>query len=106
MACKNGENLLFLPPKHLQSEAHVNSFHEYQELYNESINYPEKFWSRISSEFYWETSPTKCFGDYNFDIKNGQIFVKWFENARTNICYNVLDRNVKKGFGDKIAFYW
>lgn len=29
------------------------------------------------------------------------------EGATTNICYNLLDRNVyEKKLGDKIAFYW
>jgi acyl-coenzyme A synthetase/AMP-(fatty) acid ligase len=28
------------------------------------------------------------------------------EGATTNICYNLLDRNVKNGLGDKIAYYW
>lgn len=27
--------------------------------------------------------------------------------ASTNICYNLLDRNVhEKKLGDKVAFYW
>jgi len=32
--------------------------------------------------------------------------VKWMEGAVTNISYNVLDRNVEKGLGDNVAFYW
>lgn len=43
---------------------------------------------------------------YNFNINLGRIFVKWLEGSRTNICFNVLDRNVRNGYGDRIAFYW
>ncbi|GIY81808.1 hypothetical protein CEXT_729241 [Caerostris extrusa] len=43
---------------------------------------------------------------YNFDIRKGPVFIKWFENAETNIAYNALDRNVKEGLGDKIAYLW
>ncbi|CAH2035182.1 unnamed protein product, partial [Iphiclides podalirius] len=28
------------------------------------------------------------------------------EGAVTNVCFNLLDRNVRKGDGDKIAYYW
>ncbi|KFW63428.1 Acetyl-coenzyme A synthetase, cytoplasmic, partial [Pygoscelis adeliae] len=35
------------------------------------------------------------------------IFIEWMKGATTNICYNLLDRNVnEKKLGDKIAFYW
>ena len=29
---------------------------------------------------------------WNFDVRKGPIFVKWFEGGTTNICYNALDR--------------
>lgn len=32
--------------------------------------------------------------------------MKWMEGATTNISFNLLDKNVKSGNGDKIAFYW
>lgn len=31
---------------------------------------------------------------------------QWFKGAKTNICYNAVDRNVEAGNGDKIAMYW
>ncbi|KAH9519488.1 Acetyl-coenzyme A synthetase, cytoplasmic [Bulinus truncatus] len=36
----------------------------------------------------------------------GDIFIKWMEGAKTNISYNMLDRHVKNGLGNKVAFYW
>ena len=46
------------------------------------------------------------FLDYNFDLSKGPIFTKWMKGARTNICYNALDRHVHNGLGDRIAYYW
>ena len=43
---------------------------------------------------------------YNFDTRKGPIKIEWMVGAKTNICYNALDRNVEAGHGDKIAFHW
>ena len=32
--------------------------------------------------------------------------VEWFIGAKTNLAYNCLDRNIKAGLGEKIAFYF
>jgi acetyl-CoA synthetase len=86
----------------------VSSFQQYQELYKESIEEPTSFWSNIAKQFYWETQPSdpKNYLNYNFDISKGPISIKWMDGASTNICYNLLDRNIKNGNGDKVAFYW
>ncbi|XP_042197743.1 acetyl-coenzyme A synthetase, cytoplasmic isoform X2 [Callorhinchus milii] len=45
--------------------------------------------------------------DYNFDLTRAKIYIRCMQGATTNMCYNVLDRNVnEKKLGDKIAFYW
>jgi acetyl-CoA synthetase len=100
------EETLFQPPSSLQAEAHVKSLQEYKQLYDESVNDPESFWRRVYDQFYWKSGPTGPFFEYNIDVRKGPISIKWMAGARTNICYNVLDRNVEKGLGDKIAFYW
>ena len=33
--------------------------------------------------------------DYNFDIKKGPIYVKFFEGGKLNVSYNCLDRHLK-----------
>ncbi|XP_072097969.1 acetyl-coenzyme A synthetase, cytoplasmic isoform X2 [Mobula birostris] len=87
--------------------AHVPNFQKYKELYLHSIQNPEEFWGKIAKEFYWKTPQTGSFLDYNFDHTKGKVYVKLMEGATTNICYNLLDRNVyDKKLGDKIAFYW
>ena len=66
-----------------------------------------EFWGDIAKDFYWKTKHTGQFLDYNFDVTKGEIFVKCMEGDTTNICYNVLDRNInEKKLRDKVAFYW
>ncbi|XP_046567034.1 acetyl-coenzyme A synthetase, cytoplasmic-like isoform X2 [Haliotis rubra] len=97
---------LYQPPNELQKDAHVKSFDQYKEMYKKSVEEPEEFWKEIAKEFYWKSPPTGRFLEYNFDYTQGPISIKWMEGAKTNICYNVLDRNIERGLGDKIAFYW
>ncbi|KAG5677026.1 hypothetical protein PVAND_006813 [Polypedilum vanderplanki] len=101
------EQNIFQPDPKLSRSSYVSSLQQYNELYKESIEHPEKFWGNIAKQFHWETpADPKNFLSYNFDISKGPISIKWMEGASTNICYNLLDRNIKNGHGDKIAFYW
>ena len=66
-----------------------------------------EFWKGIADEFFWKKPATGPLMQYNFDVTKGNIFIKCMEGAKTNICYNVLDRNVReKNLGEKVAYYW
>ncbi|KAM3838915.1 acetyl-coenzyme A synthetase, cytoplasmic isoform 3-T3 [Vipera latastei] len=98
---------LYRAPPDLAREAHVSSLEKYSELYRRSVEEPQEFWSDVAKEFYWSNQHTGPFLQYNFDVTKGKIFIEWMKGATTNICYNVLDRNVYENkLGDKIAFYW
>ncbi|KAJ7426816.1 Acetyl-coenzyme A synthetase, cytoplasmic [Willisornis vidua] len=103
-----GEQARLFPPRpELLPAAHVPSLSHYQRLYQRSVEEPHEFWGDIAKEFYWKTQHTGPFLKYNFDVTKGKIFVEWMKGATTNICYNLLDRNVnEKKLGDKVAFYW
>uniref|UniRef100_A0A8C9V5W9 Propionate--CoA ligase n=1 Tax=Scleropages formosus TaxID=113540 RepID=A0A8C9V5W9_SCLFO len=91
----------------LRKEAHVPSFEKYKELYLKSVENPEEFWGDVAKDFFWKSKHTGQFLDYNFDVTKGKVYIKCMEGAITNICYNVLDRNVHdKKMGDKVAFFW
>ncbi|PSN41177.1 Acetyl-coenzyme A synthetase [Blattella germanica] len=98
---------VYTPDGALSRKSYIGSMSQYRDMYKKSIDSPDEFWGDIAKQFYWETavSPNKFFS-YNFDITKGPIHIKWMEGATTNICYNLLDRNVKNGLGDKIAYYW
>ncbi|TKS76498.1 Acetyl-coenzyme A synthetase, cytoplasmic [Collichthys lucidus] len=98
---------VFHGSEELKKEAHVPSFERYKELYLKSIESPDEFWADVAKDFFWKTKHTGPFLDYNFDVTKGEIFVKCMDGASTNICYNVLDRNVhERKLGNKVAFYW
>uniref|UniRef100_A0A672HRF3 Acetyl-coenzyme A synthetase n=1 Tax=Salarias fasciatus TaxID=181472 RepID=A0A672HRF3_SALFA len=68
---------------------------------------PAEFWADVAKDFFWKTRHSGRFLDYNFDVTKGDVFVKVMEGASTNICYNLLDRNVhERRLGDRVAFYW
>lgn len=101
------EKSVYLPNKSIAKNAHISSFVQYQEMYQRSIDNPEEFWGDIAKQFHWETPINiNKFFSYNFDTKKGPIYSKWMDGATTNISYNLLDRNIRNGHGDKIAFYW
>jgi acetyl-CoA synthetase len=80
---------------------------QYREMHKKSIELPAQFWSEIAAQFHWETPyDVDNFCSYNFDVTRGPVKVKWMEGATTNVCYNLLDKNVRNGMGDKVAFYW
>ena len=103
----SSEQKIYQPDAKLSSSAYISSFQQYQQLYKESIDHPEKFWGNVAKQFHWETpADPKNFMSYNFDISKGPISIKFMQGGSTNICYNLLDRNIKNGHGDKVAFYW
>lgn len=98
---------LFAPSKEISDNASVSCMKRYHNLYKLSLGDPAFFWGNLAKEFHWETEADPAnFFSYNFDITKGPIFTKWLEGASTNICYNLLDRNVKNGLANKIAFHW
>ncbi|XP_020297650.1 acetyl-coenzyme A synthetase [Pseudomyrmex gracilis] len=98
---------IYYPNSDLAKKAHCGSLEQYKLMHERSIKEPVQFWGEIAKQFYWETPAIEDkFFSYNFDLSKGDIFIKWMEGASTNISFNLLDKNVKSGNGDKIAFYW
>uniref|UniRef100_A0AAY4BYM1 Acetyl-coenzyme A synthetase n=1 Tax=Denticeps clupeoides TaxID=299321 RepID=A0AAY4BYM1_9TELE len=100
---------VFHPPQDLKVDAHVPDFSSYLNLYRKSVDEPEEFWGNVAEEFYWKSRPSedRPIMQYNFDVTKGNIYIKFMEGAKTNVCYNVLDRNVlERSFGDRVAYYW
>lgn len=104
----NGGIRRILPPnKNIVARSYVSNFKQYNEMYRESCDNPEKFWQNVAKQFYWKRDANlEKFFEYNFDISKGPIFIKWMQGAKTNICYNLIDRHVADGRGNTIAFYW
>uniref|UniRef100_A0A8C1RGC4 Acetyl-coenzyme A synthetase n=1 Tax=Cyprinus carpio TaxID=7962 RepID=A0A8C1RGC4_CYPCA len=101
------EEKTYHPSNGLFTDAHVPDFDAYLALYKKSTEEPEEFWADVAQEFYWKKPPSGPMLQYNFDVNKGNIYIKFMEGAKTNICYNVLDRNVhERNLGEKVAYYW
>ena len=95
---------LFEPSAEFKAKAHINNVETYKKMYERSINDPEGFWSEIADDYTWFKKWEKVF-DYNFDRRDGKIFIEWFKGGKTNICYNCLDRHLETR-GDQVAIIW
>jgi len=78
----------------------INSFEEYQDNYNQSVNNPEKFWGKIAETFQWKKKWDSVL-DWNFDEPS----IKWFEGGQLNITENLLDRHLPER-ANQVAFHW
>ncbi|XP_037582407.1 acetyl-coenzyme A synthetase [Dermacentor silvarum] len=98
---------LYPPPARVRDKAYVRSMAEYEEMYQRSLRDPEGFWKAIAQDFYWKHPPKSGkFVDFNIDVRKGPVHIRWMEGAKTNISYNLLDRNVERGLGATVAYYW
>ena len=90
------ENRTFPPSERFAEEALINS----QELYTEASEDVEVFWARQARELLtWDKDFTKIL---EWDLP----YAKWFADGELNVSYNCLDRHIKNGYGDKVAYHW
>ncbi|MFN4012750.1 MAG: acetate--CoA ligase [Aquificaceae bacterium] len=82
------------PPAHILERAWIK---DYESLYQESIRDKEGFWAKVAEELVWFKKWDKVL-EWNYP------YAKWFVNAKTNITYNCLDRHVKEGKRNKVAY--
>ena len=94
------ENRKFSPVPQFVNQAKIAGMDAYKEQYKKSIENPSKYWSSVANELHWFKPWDKVLDESNAP------FYQWFTNAKTNISYNCLDRQVELGKGDKVAFYW
>jgi acetyl-CoA synthetase len=75
---------------------------DYQRMYAESIEDPERFWGRIARRIDWikEYSQVK---DSSFAADDCHI--RWFSDGKLNVASNCLDRHLEAR-GDKTAIIW
>ena len=92
-------------PEKAKKKAWISGRKAYDKLWKRSVEEPEKFWAEIAEQqVTWFKKWDKVM-DYNFDIKKGPIYVKFFEGGKLNISYNCLDRHLEKR-GNQIAIQW
>ena len=83
----------------LSENPHIKNIEEYERLYKESIENPEKFFRTLAIDnISWIQ---------NFDKVHNKKFAntKWFEGGKTNISLNCIDRHLEDS-AEKIALIW
>jgi len=93
------EDRKFPPPNGFAAQAHVKSAAEYEQLYRESIDNPEKFWAEQAADLHW-------FKKWGRVLEWEAPDAKWFVGGKTNLCYNCIDRQIDAGHGDDVAIIW
>ncbi len=87
-------------PERLLNNTHVD-LENYQQLYQQSVTNPEKFWADKATEMLdWYQTWDKVL---EYDYHKAEI--AWFKNAKINVSYNCIDRHVEKT-PDKTAIIW
>ncbi len=95
---------LVTPPPGVSEGSHVGSMNDYLSLYQRSIDDPEGFWSEVAENFHWFSKWDQV-RSHNYDRRKGPVSIKWFSGARTNVCYNCVDRHLDVR-PDKTAIIW
>ena len=77
---------------------------KYLVMYKRSLENPDKFWAEEAEKFVW-FEKWNTVRDFNYDVRKGNIFIKWFSGGKTNITVNCIDRHLKDR-GDQTAILW
>jgi len=85
-----------LPPASLVANARLR---DYPAEYGRSMEDPEGFWADAARELEWFRPWTKVF-EWTYPT------FEWFVGAKCNVTYNCLDRQVKAGKRNKVAYIW
>jgi acetyl-CoA synthetase len=93
------EERVFEPSKDFSAKAHINSFQEYERLYQQAQDDPEGFWASVAKELDW-------FKPWDKVLEWNPPFAKWFVGGHTNISHNCLDRHLTTARKNKAAIIW
>ncbi|MDX1949151.1 MAG: AMP-binding protein, partial [Rickettsiales bacterium] len=77
--------------KKLDFTPHINA-ENYEVLYKKSIENPDEFWAEQAKNFLSFDKKWDKVSDYSFNPEN--VYIKWFEGAKLNLCYNAVDRHL------------
>jgi acetyl-CoA synthetase len=86
----------FAPPAQFVASARVND----ASLHAEAEPDPDAFWAEQARTLHWDVPFTTVLND------SKPPFYEWFVDGKLNVSYNCLDRHVKAGRGNRVAFHW
>jgi acetyl-CoA synthetase len=94
------EERVFHPSKDFSKRARLRSMADYRKLYRESIQSPERFWSRqAKNELAW-------FKPWKTVLQWKEPLAKWFVGGQLNVSANCLDKWLDTPTANKAALIW
>ena len=91
----------YIPSEEIAQNAAYKSKDDYDKEYSNSIKSNDDFWNEKASRLDWFKKWNKI-SDVDFTVPR----IEWFKGAKLNVSYNCIDRHIKNGKGDRIAFFW
>jgi acetyl-CoA synthetase len=94
------ETRVFKPSDPFVQRAAIPSLEQYRELYQQSIEDPDKFWGQQATELLlWRQK-------WNTVLKWEAPFAQWFIGGKLNVSENCLDRHLTGARRNKAAIIW
>ncbi|MDQ3800864.1 MAG: acetate--CoA ligase [Acidobacteriota bacterium] len=93
------EDRVFPPPVEFAVNAHIKSFAEYEQIYNQAAADPEAFWASVAENLHW-------FKKWDKILEWDEPHAKWFVGGKINAAYNCLDRHLESWRKNKAAIIW
>jgi len=94
------ETRVFKPSDGFVQQALIPNLEQYKELYQQSIQDPEGFWSKQATELLlWQKN-------WDTVLKWEAPFAQWFVGGKLNVSENCLDRHLNGPRRNKAAIIW
>ncbi len=94
------EDRSFSPPDEFKLDAHINSDEQYQEMWQQAKDDPEKFWGELAMENLTWSQP------FQTVLQGKMPETKWFEGGKLNASVQCLDRHLDTHRKNKAAIIW
>ncbi|MFA5592637.1 MAG: acetate--CoA ligase [Micavibrio sp.] len=91
---------IFPPSEELKKSANITP-EQYQAMYRESVENPDRFWKKIAQRISWFREPDII---ENSSL-HSPVTINWFEDGVLNAAYNCIDRHLPEK-KDDIALIW
>ena len=93
------ENLSYEDRTFSPSDSFIKNANVKSDVYQEAESDRLAFWEKQANRLDWDQKWSQ--------VVDWQLpFAKWFVGGKLNASYNCLDRHVKAGLGDRVAFYF
>jgi acetyl-CoA synthetase len=77
-------------PEQAKQNSHLTE-QAYHEMYKQSVESPDAFWSGQAKRLDWYKTPTLI---KNTSFDQDDLHIKWFEDGELNVSYNCIDRHL------------